>query len=80
MSITGILAWRSALNDSAPQDLPDFRIESVRRKYANDDWSPDPARAGKGQPTCSILGNIEPSQETQALAKKIWGRVGYHGV
>lgn len=79
MSIVGVLAWRSALNDSAPLDVPDFRIESVRRKYAEDDWSPDPARAGKGQPPCSILGNIDPGEEAQVLAGKVWGRQGYSG-
>ena len=79
MSIAGVLAWKSALNDSAPQDVPDFREESVRRKYADDHWSPDPARAGKGQPTCSILGDIEPSSEARALATKVWSSRGYDG-
>ena len=79
MSIAGVLAWKSALNDSSPEDIPDFRKESVRRKYAKDDWSPDPARAGKGQPPCSILGDIEPSVEARALARKVWAERGYHG-
>ena len=61
------------------QVFPDFRKESVRRKYAKDDWSPDPARAGKGQPPCSILGDIEPSVEARALARKVWAERGYHG-
>jgi predicted dehydrogenase len=79
MSIAGVLAWKSALNDSAPMDVPDFRDETVRKKYAKDDWSPDPARAGKGQPPCSILGDIKPDEEAQALAGKVWGRQGYSG-
>ena len=78
-SIVGIQAWRSALSDSAPVDVPDFRRESVRRKYASDDWSPDPARQKRGQPLPSVLGHIEPTAEAKALAKKVWARQGYHG-
>lgn len=79
MSIAGVLAWKSALNDSAPLDMPDFRDETVRKNYETDDWSPDPARAGKGQPSCSLLGDIEPAEEAQALAGKVWRRQGYSG-
>ena len=79
MSIAGILAWKSVLADSSPVDLPDFRKESVRKKYAGDDWSPDPARKAKGQPPSSILGNIRPGPEARALAKKVWQGRGYTG-
>ena len=63
MSIAGIQAWRSALNDSAPMEIPDFRRESVRKKYAKDDWSPDPERKKRGQPPSSILGAIEQTPQ-----------------
>ena len=79
MSIAGIQAWRSALNDSAPVAVPDFRDEAVRRQYENDDWSPDPERAKEGQPPSSILGTIEPSDDAKKLAKKIWSEQGYDG-
>ena len=79
MSIAGIQAWRSALNDSAPVAVPDFRDEAVRRQYENDDWSPDPERAKEGQPPSSILGTIEPSDDATKLAKKIWSEQGYDG-
>jgi len=79
MSIVGILAWRSALQDGAPMDVPDFRKESVRKKYEKDDWSPDPARRKKGQPPSSIVGKLPPSREALALAKKVWKRQGYTG-
>jgi len=65
------------LNDSAPETVPDFRKESVRRKYVKDDWSPDPKRKKKGQPSCSILGHVEPPDEAKTLAKKVWARQGY---
>ena len=79
MSIAGIQAWRSALNDSAPIAVPDFRDEAVRQQYANDDWSPDPNRSKEGQPPSSILGTIEPSDDAKKLAKKIWSKQGYYG-
>ncbi len=77
MSIAGILAWRSALNDSAPIDLPDFRVESVRKQYENDHWSPDPAHKAPGQPPSSIRGELEPSAEAKAFAKEVWANQGY---
>ena len=79
MSIAGIQAWRSALNDSDSMEVPDFRDESVRKQYENDDWSPDPARKKDGQPPSSILGDIEPSDDAKELARKIWASKGYTG-
>ena len=80
MSIVGILAWRSALTDSAPIEVPDFRAESARKPYENDDWSPDPKRKKEGQPPSSILGNIEPSEATIAYAERGLGKAGVSGV
>ena len=77
MSIVGILAWRSALTDSAPIEVPDFRAESARKSYEDDDWSPDPKRKKEGQPPSSILGTIEPSEATIAYAKEVWAKQGY---
>lgn len=79
MSIVGIQAWRSVLEDSAPFEVPDFRKPSVRRRYRNDHWSPDPERNGKGQPPSSILGDIKPTREAKALARKVWEKQGYTG-
>lgn len=79
MSIVGILAWQSALADAVPVDVPDFRKASVRKKFAGDDWSPDPKRKKKGQPPSSILGHIEPSDAAKSLAKKVWAKQGYAG-
>jgi predicted dehydrogenase len=79
MSISGIQAWRSVLSDSAPMTVPDFRKESVRKKYASDDWSPDPKRKKRGQPPSSVLGQLEPSDRAKRLAKKVWAQQGYFG-
>ena len=77
MSIVGILAWQSALNDSAPIKVPDFRDEQLRKQYENDDWSPDPERKGEGQPPSSVLGEIDPPTEAKDLAREIWSKQGY---
>jgi predicted dehydrogenase len=79
MSIVGPLAFRSALDDSNTVEVPDFRKASVRRKYARDDWSPDPTRRKKGDPWPSVLGNVRPSGEALAYARKIWREQGYTG-
>ena len=75
MTLCGILAYKSALNDSAPIEIPDFRDESVRKKYENDDWSPDPERKRPGQPPSSVLGEIEPPPEAKEFAEKIWAEL-----
>jgi predicted dehydrogenase len=81
MSIAGVQAWRSALAGGAPVEVPDFRKESVRRKYVNDHWSPDPTRkrAKKDIAPNSILGRIDQTPEALALAKKVWAKQGYTG-
>ena len=79
MSIVGILAYRSALDNSDTIAVPDLRKPSVRRRYAKDGWSPDPAVRRPGQPWPSILGNIKPTAKGLTYAQKIWTRMGYHG-
>ena len=80
MSTVGILAWKSALQDGIPFNVPDFTSENERKKYENDKWSPFPEDAGPGQPLPSILGKIEPSEEAKKLAKEVWSGIGYKDV
>jgi hypothetical protein len=79
MSIVGILAYRSALEGGVPLRVPDFRNEAERKAYENDNWSPDPERAGPGQPFPSVTGKIEPTPQALELAKKVWSEIGYDG-
>ena len=79
MSLVGILAYRSALQDSNTLDVPDFRSKRVRARYANDHWSPDPACRKEGDPWPSILGKLKPGKEGLAYAKKVWRTIGYTG-
>jgi hypothetical protein len=77
MSSVGILAWKSALCDGAPFDMPDFKNEYDRKKYENDDWSPFPKHKKPGQPEASILGNRKPDKEAVLYTHKIWESEGY---
>ena len=76
MAAVGILAYRSALSDSAPIDIPDFHKESDRRKYDKDHWTPDPDRRTPDQPWPSILGEIRPPKQALAYARKVWREMG----
>jgi len=79
MSSVGILAWRSALADGAPFDVPDFRDETSRAAFENDHWSPFPSQAGPDQPPPSIRGFFDPPDEAVARAQEIWAEQGYEG-
>ena len=79
MSSVGILAWKSALEDGRPFDMPDWRSEARRRPYENDNWSPWPKHAGPGQPPPSILGTPRPTRKGLAHARKVWREIGYRG-
>ena len=74
MSLVGILAYRSALNDSNALEIPDFRKKSVRRRYADDRWSPDPGQRKKGDPWPSIKGDVKPGEKAMAYARRNWDR------
>jgi len=76
MSSVGILAWKSAMEDGRPFDVPDFRNESVHRQYENDNWSPFPGHAAAGQPAPSILGFVRPGEDVLDYARKIWAQAG----
>ena len=80
MTLVGIQAWRSCLAEGAPFEIPDFRDESVRVKYENDDWSPFPEDRRPGQPFPSILGELHPSEEGLEFARKVWREMGYEGL
>lgn len=75
MAAVGILAWKSALENGAPQEIPDFRSEEARSVWKGDDWSPFPEHARPGQPPSSIEGRIEPSEEALAYAREVWAKM-----
>jgi predicted dehydrogenase len=79
MSVVGIQAWKSALENGVPYDMPDFHKESSRKAYENDHWSPFPCDAGPGQPPPSIRGFIKPKASDLSAARKVWKKMGYRG-
>jgi predicted dehydrogenase len=79
MSSVGIVAWKSALQDGTPIDLPDFSNEESRKIFEHDHWSPWPGDAGPGQPPPSILGTPQPTSDGVTLAKEVWDGLGYTG-
>ena len=79
MSIVGILAYRSALDDGNTVVVPDVRDPEVRARIADDDWNPDPSRRREGYPLPSVLGDIKPPAEGLAAAREVWREMGYEG-
>lgn len=79
MSCVGILAWRSAQSDGAPQVLPDFRSEASRAAFEDDHWSPWPDATGDGTAPPSILGRPKPTPAGAAASREIWKAMGYDG-
>jgi len=77
MSIVGVQAWRSAFEDGAPMDVPDFRQEDVRKQFEDDNWSPDPTR--EGHAPCSLLGDVRPTPDAEEFAREVWASKGYVG-
>jgi len=60
MTLPGILGFRSACNGNVSLEVPDFRREDIRKKYENDNLSPDPnVRGTKYYIHPSILGEIK---------------------
>jgi hypothetical protein len=72
MSSVGILAWKSALKEGHPFDVPNFRDETNRKQWEEDHWSPWPENAGEGQPPPSLRGWVDPRPEDLVRAQKIW--------
>jgi predicted dehydrogenase len=79
MSSVGIVAWKSALEEGVPQDMPDFHDESGRKLYEDDHWSPWPQDAGPGQPPPSIRGFRDAHPTALARGREIWKEMGYTG-
>lgn len=63
MSAVAIFGWRSALNSSEQLNVPDFRLESERKKWENDNLSPFPDENG--------FASLPNSIHNVALAEKI---------
>ena len=54
MAAVGILGWRSSLHNGAEYTIPDFRCESERKPYENDDLSPFIDENGERNYPCTV--------------------------
>lgn len=54
-------------------EVPDFRNENIRKKFENDNWSPDPKDRdlSENQPYPSILGDIEIDEK---VYERLYGK------
>ncbi|MDF2724704.1 MAG: hypothetical protein K0Q59_4379 [Paenibacillus sp.] len=72
MSVVGILAYKSLLQNGVSFEVPDFKDEQARAAHEHDDWSPWPEDRRPGQPWPSMRGDIPLTDEAIAYARKIW--------
>jgi len=79
MSSVGILAWKSALADGAPFEIPDFHDEGSRSMVEDDNDSPFPSHVKRGfrRLPPSIQGMPKPRKAWLAEARKVWKEAGY---
>ena len=79
MSNVGILSWKSALQNGAPQLLPDFRDENVRKQYENDTDCPFSDVEGATLIPYHTGNKRDISQDDSCVenAKKAWAEASY---
>lgn len=79
MSVVGILAWKSVLDGNSGYEVPDFRKEAVRKKWANDTWRPLDINDPKAPPVSSRGKNRAILPKWLKQARKVWKKLGYKG-
>lgn len=75
MSVVGILAWKSVLDNSASYAVPDFTREASRRAFAGDHWRPMESCSPDAPPVCSS-GRREVIPIRLRQARRIWKKLG----
>jgi len=79
MSVIGILAWKSVLDNGNSYALPDFTSEASRRAYENDHWRPMDLDDPQAPPISSRGKERELLPEHLEEARRIWRKIGYRG-
>jgi predicted dehydrogenase len=79
MSSVGILAWRSALENGAAVDVPNFKKEKERRAFEDDHWTPFSSKGRPADAPPSVHGFRKASRKGLAEARKTWKKMGYKG-
>ncbi len=72
MGISGILAWRSALNGNKPIDVPDFTKKEERDKYRFDNACTNPEIAGENLLPRTVFEPKEVPDNVYENVKKLW--------
>ena len=78
MSVVGIQAWKSVLDNGNSYEVPDFRNESSRKKHAKDNWTPFDLD-NPDSPPVSSYGKREVNPDRLKRARKVWRDGGYTG-
>lgn len=79
MSVVGILAWKSVLDNNSSYDVPDFTCEESRRVHEGDHWRPMAIDDPAAPPIYSGGRQRDILPEHLAYARKIWKKLGYRG-
>lgn len=79
MSVVGILAWKSVLDNGNSYAVPDFTQEEARRAYENDRWRPMDLDDPNAPPIFSGGKHREVIPENLERAREVWSRMGYRG-
>jgi len=79
MSVVGILAWKSVLDNGNSYAVPDFTSEESRRVYENDHWRPMDLDDPNAPPIASSGKKRDVIPESLDRAREIWRRMGYRG-
>ena len=79
MSVIGILAWKSVLDDGNSYAVPDFTREESRRAYENDHWRPMDLDDQNAPPISSRGKERDVLPEYLQQARKVWKKIGYGG-
>ena len=78
MSVIGILAWKSVLNNGGGYAVPDFRDEKSRKACENDRWQPMDI-GNPAAPPVNSRGTRQTIPSALKEARKIWRKLGYRG-
>ena len=79
MSVVGILAWKSVLDDGNSYAVPDFTREESRQAYEDDHWRPMDLDDPSAPPICSRGKQRDLIPESLREAREVWERMGYRG-
>lgn len=82
MSAVAIQGYKSAHENGAPFEIPDFKNSmTAREKYKNDNWCPMPEfrHVQPNQPYPSVYGDLPITEKAKELARKHWAEIGYKG-